>query len=178
MQHPPRVKNTHNFKICFKEFSGFYALRQLKTNEHGLQMKSGEFDVSNLLEDDNADLKEEIQACEHFLVDSELEKGRHRVFNFAMSTFDSTLINKKRIDYSKDPDALPKLTLRLDLFSKTLKMDLVDIFTLTRTIRLWRVRNLCVRQPTLQTWKRNYRKWLLWIFVHEREPIPNGSFTN
>ena len=54
----PRAKNAHKCKICFKEFSGFYALRQHKTNEHGLQMKSAEFDVSNLLEDDDADLKE------------------------------------------------------------------------------------------------------------------------
>ena len=53
----PRAKNTHKCKICFKEFSGFYALRQHKTNEHGIQMKSAEFDVSNLLEDDDADLK-------------------------------------------------------------------------------------------------------------------------
>ena len=49
------LKNTHNCKYCFKEFSGFYALRQHKTSEHGLQMKSAEFDVSNLLEDDDAD---------------------------------------------------------------------------------------------------------------------------
>ena len=41
----PRVKITHKCKICFKEFSGFYALRQHKTNEHGIQMKSAEFDV-------------------------------------------------------------------------------------------------------------------------------------
>ena len=91
----PRVKTTHKCKNCLKEFSGFYALRQHKTSEHGLQMKSAEFDVSNLLEDDDADMKEELQACQHFLVDSELEKGRHRVFNFAMSTFDNSLINKK-----------------------------------------------------------------------------------
>ena len=51
--------------------------------------------MSNLLEDDDADLREELQACQHFLVDSELEKGRHRVFNFAMSTFDNSLIIKK-----------------------------------------------------------------------------------
>ena len=90
----PPLKSTHKCKICFKEFSGFYALQQHKTNEHGLQMKSAELDVSNLLEDDDADLKEELQACQHFLVDSELEKGRHRVFNFALSIFDNSLINK------------------------------------------------------------------------------------
>ena len=37
---------------------------------------------------------------------------------------------------------------------------------------------MCVQQTTLPTLKRNYRKWILLIFVHEREPIPNGSFTN
>ena len=78
-----------------EEFSGFYALRQHKKSKHGFQMKVTEFDVSNTLEDDDADLQEELQACQHFLDDSELEKGRHRVFNFAMSTFDNSLINKK-----------------------------------------------------------------------------------
>ena len=91
----PRVKTTHKCKICFEEFSGFQTLRQHKTSEHGIQMKSAEFDVNNLLEDDDADLREELQACQHFLVDSELEKGRHRVFNFAMSTSDNSLVNEK-----------------------------------------------------------------------------------
>ena len=54
----PQVKNTHKYKICFEEFSGYYALRQHKTSEHGVQIKSTEFDVKNLLEDDDADLKE------------------------------------------------------------------------------------------------------------------------
>ena len=60
-------------------------------------MESAEFDVSNLPEDDDADIKEDLHACQHFLVDSELEKGRHRVFNFAMSTFDNSLINQKLV---------------------------------------------------------------------------------
>ena len=58
-------------------------------------MKSAEFDVNNHLEDDDADLKEELQVCQRFLVDSELEKGRHHVFNFAMSTFDNSLVIQK-----------------------------------------------------------------------------------
>ncbi len=96
MKHAtPPLKNSHKCKICFKEFSGFYALRQHKRREHGLQMKSAALDVSNLLVDDDADLKEELQASQHFLVESELDKGRHRVFIFAMSTFDNSLINKK-----------------------------------------------------------------------------------
>ena len=58
-------------------------------------MKSAEFDVNNLLENKDAKLKEQLQACQPFLVDSEFEKGRYRVFNFAMSTFDNSLINQK-----------------------------------------------------------------------------------
>ena len=58
-------------------------------------MKSAEFDVKNFLEGDDADLKEKLQACQHFLVDSGRENGRNRVFNFAMSTFDNSLINQK-----------------------------------------------------------------------------------
>ena len=94
MQHHHSKKHT-SVKSCFKEFSGFYSLRQYKTNEHGIQMKSPEIDVKNLLGDDDADFKEELQACQQFLADSELEKGRHRVFNCAMSTFDNFLINQK-----------------------------------------------------------------------------------
>ena len=86
----PRAKSTQKWKICFKEISSFYALRQHKTSKHGLQMKSTEFDVSNLPEDDDANLKKELQACQHFRVDSELEKGRHRVFNLTMLTFDDS----------------------------------------------------------------------------------------
>ena len=58
-------------------------------------MKSAEFDENNFLEDDDADLKEELQASQHFFVISELEKGRHRVFNFAVSTFGNFLIIQK-----------------------------------------------------------------------------------
>ena len=94
-QTTPRVKFTHKRKFCAIAFSGFYALRKHKTNEHGIQKKSTEIDVNNLLEDNDAHRREKLQACEHFLVDSKLEKGRRRVFNFDMSTFDNSLINKK-----------------------------------------------------------------------------------
>ena len=60
----PRVKSIHKCKICSKEFSGFYELRQHKTSEHGNQIKSAEFDVNNLLESDDGDLKVVLQACQ------------------------------------------------------------------------------------------------------------------
>ena len=43
-------------------------------------------------------LREELQSCKHFLTDTEMENGRHRVFNFAMSSFDISLLSDK-LDY-------------------------------------------------------------------------------
>ena len=38
----PPLKTAHRCKICFKHFSGFYALWQHKTSELGIQMKSAD----------------------------------------------------------------------------------------------------------------------------------------
>ena len=47
---------------------------------------------------DDQKLREEMESCIHFLTDTEMENGRHRVFNFALSTFDLSLLNDK-LDY-------------------------------------------------------------------------------
>ena len=56
-------------------------------------------DVEDIVGDvDDQILREEMEPCKHFLTDTELEDGRHRVFNFAMSSFDMPLLNDK-LDY-------------------------------------------------------------------------------
>ena len=47
---------------------------------------------------DDQSLREELESCKHFLKDTEMENGRHRVFKFAISSFDMTLLNDK-LDY-------------------------------------------------------------------------------
>ena len=47
---------------------------------------------------DDQSLREELQSCKHFLSDTELGNRRHKVFNFAMSSFDVSLLNDK-LDY-------------------------------------------------------------------------------
>ena len=39
-----------------------------------------------------------MESCKHFMSDTEMENGRHRVFNFAMLSFDISLLNDK-LDY-------------------------------------------------------------------------------
>ena len=88
-------------KLCHAEFTGFYALRQHKNTQHGTKIGFGanNIDVEDLVGDvDDQSLREELESCKHFLIDTEMENGRHKVFNFAMSSFDMSLLNAK-LDY-------------------------------------------------------------------------------
>ena len=40
-------------------------------------------------------LRDELRSCQHFLVDSELEKPRHKVFNYAVETLNETIVHEK-----------------------------------------------------------------------------------
>ena len=40
-------------------------------------------------------LREELRSCQHFLVDSELERARHKVFNYEAETLNETIVNEK-----------------------------------------------------------------------------------
>ena len=68
---------TYKCKLCYAEFPGFYALRQHKNTQHGKQIGFGASnnDVEDIVGDvDNQSLREELQSCRHFLVDSEIQK--------------------------------------------------------------------------------------------------------
>ena len=92
---------TYQCKICHAEFPGFYALRQHKNTQHGTQIGFGASndDVEDIVGDvEDQSLREELESCKHFLTDKEMENGRHRVFKFAMSSFDMSLLSDK-LDY-------------------------------------------------------------------------------
>ena len=71
---PPK---TYKCKLCYAEFPGFYALRQHKNTQHGTQIGFGasNIDVEDIVGDvDDQSLREGLQSCRHFLVDSEIQK--------------------------------------------------------------------------------------------------------
>ena len=88
-------------ELCHAEFPGFYALRQHKKTQHATQIRFGasNINVEDIVGDvDDQSLREELESCKHLLTDTEMKNGRHRVFNFAMSSFDISLLNDK-LDY-------------------------------------------------------------------------------
>ena len=72
-----------------------------QNTQHGTQIGFGarNIDVENIVGDvEDQSWREELESCKHFLTDTEMEAGRHRVFNFARSSFDISLLNDK-VDY-------------------------------------------------------------------------------
>ena len=92
-----RVENTYNGKIGLEEVCGFYALLKHRSSQNGVPIKTSNLDMDTLPEDiDDAEIEEVHSSCKHFLVDSELEKGRHSLFNFAISSFNNSFFSEKR----------------------------------------------------------------------------------
>ena len=70
---------------------------------------------------DDQSLREELQSCKHFLVDSEKQKGRHSVFNFAVNNLTAQVIEEK-LDHVLDKlKCVAKLNLALGFIVKKIK---------------------------------------------------------
>ena len=68
------------------------------------------------------------------------------VFNFVMSSIEVSLL-KDKLDYIvKELKCAAKVNLAFGVVLKTLGMECVDTFTLTRTILLWKELNLCLHK--------------------------------
>ena len=94
----PKFDVTSKCKLCYQEFPGLYALRQHRNTQHGIQIGSGTRDmiVEHIVGDvEDHRLREELRSCQHFLVDSELERARQKVFNYALETLNETIVNEK-----------------------------------------------------------------------------------
>ena len=76
----------------------FYALRQHRNTQHGMQIgsRTRDVDVEHIVGDvEDQRLREELHACQHFSVDSQLERVRQKVFYYAAETLNETVVNEK-----------------------------------------------------------------------------------
>ena len=81
----PKPNVTVKCEFFAHEFAGFYGLRQHKNTQHGFRIKTTEIDPDDLINEvDDGNPKKEMRSCHYFLVDSELERARHKVFKNAI----------------------------------------------------------------------------------------------
>ena len=66
-------------------------------------------------------LKEKLRSCQHLLVDSELEKARHKVFNYAVETLKETIVNEKLDHFSNNLEYAANVNLPLGFILKILE---------------------------------------------------------
>ena len=75
----PKPDVTFKCKLCFQKFPRFYALRQHRMK---INSRTRDVEVEHIVGDvEDHRLREELRSCQHFLVDSKLERARHKVFN-------------------------------------------------------------------------------------------------
>ena len=115
---------SYNCKLCHAEFPGFYALRQHKNTQHETKIgfRASNIDVENIVGDvADQTLREELQSCRHFLIDSEKQKRRHSVFNFAVNNLTAQVIEEKLDCVLEKLKCVAKLNLALGFILKNIE---------------------------------------------------------
>ena len=118
------ASKTYKCNLCYAEFPGFYALRQHKNAQYGKQIGFGasNIDVEDITGDvDDQSLREELQSCRHFLVDSEIQKVRHKVFDFAVNNLTAQVIEEKLDRVLDKLKCVAKLNLALGFILKNME---------------------------------------------------------
>ena len=150
---PPTLDVTFKCKLCYEEFPGFYALRQHRNTQHGMQIGSGtrDVDVKHKVGDvEDHSLREELRSCQQFLVDSELERARHKVFNYAVETLNETIVNEKLDHFFNKLKCAAKVNLAFGFLLKNIEHE-GFYFTHTKTLPCWIDPNLCAPMTTWQS---------------------------
>ena len=66
-------------KTLLLRVSRIYALREYKNTQYSSPIKTKSDDITNKIHDTN--LIDELRSCQHILLDAEVERTRHNVFN-------------------------------------------------------------------------------------------------
>ena len=105
-----------------KEFPSFYSLEQHRRKKHGAKPRKPSDtmpDLNKIVEEGREageKFEEEFSACQYFLVDTDMENGRHKVFNFQMSKLDTKVSNEKLEEVFNKLDSAAKINIALCLF--------------------------------------------------------------
>ena len=189
---------TFKCQHCYQEVPGFYALRQHKNIQNGIKIGFGasDIDVEDIVGDvDDQSLREEFESCKHFLTDTEMENRRHKVFNFAMLSFDMSSFNDKLHYIFKELKCAAKVNLALGFVLKmfedgicrcfhahenntTMERSKVlctqaDMTNLKDRMQKRDIGGFCTREKTNTKWK-FYKLTKLTVFASLIKDVPMG----
>ena len=144
---------------------------------------------------DDQSLREELESFKHFLTDTEMENGRHRVFNFAMSSFEVSLVNDKLDFVFKELKGAAKVDLAFGFVLKNIEDGMcryfyahennttmeraklvcrqADMTNLKKRMQEMDIVDLCTRERSNTKWK-FYKLTNLTIFALLLKDVPMG----
>ena len=120
----PKPDFTFECKFCCHQFPEFYALGQHRITQHGKQIGSGtrDVDVEHIVGDvEDHKLREELRSCQHFLVDSEIERAIHKIFNYAVESLNETIVNEKLDLFFNSLKCAAEVNLAFDFILKNIE---------------------------------------------------------
>ena len=151
----PKPDITCKCKLCYQEFPGFYALRQHRNPQHGMQIRPRrrDVDVDNIVREvEDQSLREELRFCKHFLVDSELQRAKHKVFNYAVETLNETIVNEKLDHFFNNLKRAAKVNLVFWFCSeKNRRRRSQKLLSTRKKYPAGSIQNLCAHMTTWQS---------------------------
>ena len=84
--------------------------------------RTKDVDVQHIVGDvEDLRLRKELRSCQQVLVDSELERARHKVFNYAEETFIETIVNEKLDHFFNNLKCAAKVNVALGFILKNIE---------------------------------------------------------
>ena len=123
-------------------------------------------------------LKEELNSCKLFFVDCVLEKTRHFVFDFAMSSFNNSFLNKK-LDHMYNQLKCPaKINPALGFVLKSNEDGTCRFFYVHENKTIMERPKLVCIQDDIVNLEEKRRKSILLIIAQEKDLTLNGDFVH
>ena len=128
-------------------------------------------DVKDIVGDvDDQSLREELESCKHFLSGTEMENERHRVFNFAMSSFDMSLLNDNLDFVFKELKCAAKVNLEFGFALKNIQDGMCRYFYAQVNITIMeRAKIVCTQADMTNLKDRMPKMDIVDICTRERE---------
>ena len=152
----------------------------VNTERLNMEHKASNNNVEEIVGDvDDQSLGEVLESCKHFLTDTEMEIGRHRVCNFAKSPFDQSLLNDK-LDYVfKELKRAARVNLAFGFVLKDMEDGMCRYFYAHENNTIME-RSKIVCTPAVLTHLKNRMQQMdiVDVFFNEKESIQIGDLTN
>ena len=172
----PNSKQSTVCPSCEQEFPSYYSLQQHRRKEHGAKQRKPSDTVADLNKiveeewEDGENLKEELSACQNFLVDTEMENGRHKVFNFQMSKLGTKTINEKLEEVFNKLDSAAKINIALGFVLRNIETGEYQYFYAHENNTLFEKSHLLCTKADLITIQRKVEKFDI-VERQERQKI-------